>query len=168
MPIPQEAQQPNNQQSPSNATSQSGFSFLQNNQDYFSFLKSEENSLRPQSFFSEKVLSQDIIQVTEAEPDIALEVFYALYNTLWPQIEKQPGVLLKDAWTKFIGGLTSKGIPWSPEKLMDDPYDVKENFQKNEDEKQIFLYLDEVVESILNLKTKLAGFPGEILRREER
>jgi len=133
----QKAHQPNNQQSPLD-TSQRNPSFIQEDQGFFCFLKSEEKSKGPRPFFSENGLSQDIIQVTEAEPDTCLEVFYALYQTLWPQIENQSNGLLQDAWERFIGGPAFKGVLCPPEKLMDDPQDLKASFMKGEGESDVF------------------------------
>jgi len=73
------------------------------NPEFFAFLEANREGSRSTSFFSKNSLSQDIIQVTGAEPDVCLEVFYALYNVLQPQINQQSGVSFKDAWRNFIG-----------------------------------------------------------------
>jgi len=138
--------------------------------DFFSFLKTdEEKHAKSPSFFSENGLSQDIHQVTEAEPDICLEVFYALYNVLWPQIEKQPDVSFKDAWTRFIGGAVFKGILCPPEKLITEKRvrDIKRSFSEAERESQIFQDLDGVVDSTLILKQKVDDYSGEISHKRE-
>ena len=163
----QEVNQPTNHPSLFNAIPQRNLSSNQSKHDMFSFFKSGENPLRPSSFFSQNDLSQDIIKVTDAEPDICLEVFCALYHVLWPQIERQSSIPLKEAWTNSFGNSTLKGIFWSPEKLIGDPQEVKTGFSENDGEKHVFRYLDDAVESILNLKTKLEEYTGEIFQRDE-
>lgn len=58
--------------------------------DLFGFLKTDEEEKRQKPHHSsrKKGLSQDLIQVTDAEPDVSLEVFYALYNVLQLQLER--------------------------------------------------------------------------------
>ena len=165
----QEANQPNNNPSPSDRTPQSKFQPIQD-KDFFCFLQKDEEkfSVSP-SFFSANGLRQDIIKVTADEPDICLEVFYALYNTLWPQIEKQSSVSLKDAWTNFLGGSLFKGVLCPPEKLLGrkKPKDIKKILSQNEGEEQLFQGLDRVLNSISHLRQKIVNYPDQLLQKEE-
>jgi len=175
----QEVSQLNSHSSPSKSVPQRDLGFVHNKQNIFSFLKSAKNPLRHSSFFSHNGLGQDIIQVTEAEPDVCLEVFYALYHVLWPQLEKlnkrkklgkeenQLIISLQDAWKNVIGGSSFKGILWSPEKLLGSPQEVKTGLSENEGENDVFTHLDAVMWSIANLQKKLKDYPGDIDQREE-
>jgi len=165
-----EPHQPNTNPDPSNDIHQRSQGFIPEKQDFFSFLQKEEKS--PNSsppFFSENGLSQDITQVTGAEPDVCLEVFYALYNTLWPQIENDSDISIKDAWMKFIGGSTIKGSLCPPEKLITEKRvrDIKSSLGTQEGESSIFQYLDGVVDSISHLKQKIVNYRGQILHKKD-
>ena len=134
------------------------------NPDYFAFLRTdEEKGTKPPSFFSENDLGQDILKVTGAEPDICLEVFYALYHTLWPQIESQAEVSFNNAWTRFIGSSIVKGILCPPEKLITERRvrDIKRSMSEAGGETWIFQDLDGVVNSILNLKQQVDDYSAE-------
>ena len=156
-----EAVQPNHNQNLLNSVSQSD---PKAQEDFFNFLKSrEEIPKKSQSFFSAKGLRQDIIHVTHAEPDICLEVFYALSNTLWPQIQKQPDMPLKDAWMDLIGGPTCKGILCPPEQVISQ----KSLKDVEQAENQVFQNLDQVMSSIQILKQKMSDYDGDILHKKE-
>ena len=144
-------------------------SFQKQKNDFFIFLKKENKPPVSASFFSENGLSRDILTVTGAEPDVALEVFYALYHTLWPQIEKTSDVSFKDAWTHFIGGNRFKGGICPPEKLILErkiKY-IKQILSYSEGEGHIFRNLDQVVSSISDLKQKVLDYPGQLIYKEE-
>ena len=138
--------------------------------DLFDFLKTEKERPSSSPFFSENGLSQDIIKVTGAEPDVCLEAFYALYHTLWPQIESQSDFSFKDAWARFIGGSVFKGSLSPPEKLILERRvrDIKRIMSEPGGEDQIFHDLDGVVNSILNLKQKVEDYSaGEIFYKAD-
>jgi len=164
-----EENQSNNNPEASSNTFQRSLMLIPDNQGIFCFLKKEEKSPNSSpSFFSEMGLDQDIIKVTGAEPDICLEVFYSLYQVLWPQIEKQSDISLKDAWKNFIGGSIFKGVLCPPERLIGKkkPKDIKKILSEDQ-EHQVFEELDVVVKSISNLKQKIVDSPDQLLQKEE-
>ena len=168
----QELHPPKNDPNHSNTTYQKNPEFVQSNWDIFAFLKTDKErpSTSSSSFFSTNGLCQDIIQVTSAEPDTCLEVFYALYQTLWPQIESQSDVSFKDAWTRFIGGSVYKGSLCPPEKLIIEKRvrDIKRTMSEAGGETQIFHDLDGVLASILHLKQKVEDYSaGEIFSKTD-
>ena len=162
-----EVSQPNLNQNPSHNINQNPPESLQD--DFFVFLENEKKAPTSSSFFSENSLSQDILTVTDAEPDIPLEVFYALYHTLWPQIENISDVSFKDAWTQFIGGSLIKGCLCPPEKLITEKRvkDIKNKLSQKGGENQVFQDLDQLVNSISDLKQKITNYSGQIFQKEE-
>jgi len=154
---------------------------LEHPENFLLFLKEGENPQISSSFFSKNGLSRDILQVTDAEPDICLEVFYALHITLWPQIEKlnerkklgreQNKLIssLQDAWKNFLGSGISKGILCSPEKLLEKKktQEIKEGLSKKGGEAEIFQDLDRVVNFIKQLKKTILDYPDHFIQEEE-
>jgi len=138
----------------------------QDQQDIFAFLGNQKELIKAPSFFSKDGLSQDIIQVTHAEPDICLEVFYALHNVLLPQIETHS---LKNAWTLLFGSNTSKGILSPPEQLFGEMKfsDLKRAMSEANRESQGFHALDAIIKSISDFKQELIYSPEQLSRKEE-
>ena len=151
----------------SQSTHQQSFEFIQSKQDFFAFFKKEEKPSN--SFFSKEDLGKDILKVTGAELDICLMVFYALYHVLWPQIENQPDIFFKHAWRKFIGDSIIKGMLCPPEKLIAEREveDIKTALSHTQGEKKFFEDLDQVVDSISDLKEKIREYASQIFHEEE-
>ena len=140
--------------------------FIQYKPAHFTLLQKKEKP--PDSSFSENGLMQDIVTVTNGEPDVCLECFDALYHTLLPQIESQPDISFKDAWTKFIGCSTIKGSLCPPEKLIAGrARDVKRILAQPGGEDKVFQDLNQVIRSISHLKEKIKDSPTPILQKDE-
>jgi len=107
--------------------------------------------------------------VTYAEPDICLEVFYALQTMLSPQIEKHPDDSLKNAWKILLGTTVSKGILCPPEKLLGERRigELKRGLSNESGEKRAFQSLDTAVTLISSFKQKIIDSPQEIFKKEE-
>ena len=165
----QRSNQSNNPPDLSSSAPRRAPSSIQDNQDIFGFLKKEYKPRKSSSFFSNNGLSQDIIQLTHAEPDVCLEVFYALYHTLWAEIERQSDGSLKNAWMKFLGGSSTKGSLCPPEKLIAERRlrDIIDSLSSSEGEKRIFQELDQVLSSIENLKEKVIDYPDQLPQKKE-
>jgi len=120
---------------------------------YFSFL-SQNSANDTSSFLSKRGLAQDIVELTGADPDIPLQIFYAFYHTLWPQIQKQEKRPLKDAWTDFLGSPQAKGILTPPENLMNtrNVEKIITIFTEETQDVQLFVNFDRVNQSIMQLK----------------
>jgi len=90
--------------------------FLKAQENPFSFLREDlENTY---SFFSKQGLGAGVIEVTRAESDIPLEVFYALHEKLLPIIHLQQDISLQDAWNVFLRGSQTRGILTPLENLI--------------------------------------------------
>jgi len=164
-----EANPSNSNPNPFNMIPHNKFFSNHSKQDFFCFLKNEEKPPISSSFFSENGLSQNILKVTDAEPDICLEVFYALYHVLLPQIKKNSSVLLQNAWISFIGNAILRGVLCPPEKLISKkrPKDLKRILSQSEGESQIFQDLDRVLGSIIDLKQNPSDSPDQLDQKEE-
>ena len=129
--------------------------FLKAQENSFSFLREDvENSF---SFFSKRGLEADIIEVTRAEPDIPLEVFYALHENLLPIIHLRQDISLMDAWSVFLGGSQTRGILTPPENLIIQKKvsDILKIWSNGSGESKLFQRFDEVFRGIIQLKARL-------------
>ena len=105
------------------------------------------------SFFSTKGLAQDILEVTQAEPDVPLNTFITL-SVL------KDNKILKDYWIRFVGTTITKGILHSPEHLMGGQTEYKLFKKLPQQEEEVFKHFKYVIDNINDLEQKVTKIEG--------